>query len=773
MDLRKYKYIRNVKPRFDEGKSQFKPFTPGSTNTSSLQFNTQNGPQLPDVSQMSSALNPENLNPSNVVSGISKAGGPQAISALSQANFGQKANAALGLAGKTLGGAASKALGAVSTVMNKVPVMGAINFGKSLGNAFSTKNIISSDELSEQAGTSEGSVNGISYEKANAVDGSDEMEALKAQNKSNTIGAATSGASLGMSIGGPVGGVLGGIAGLVGGIFGGNKRKRELRRRIREAKRLNERVTSYNRSSAQSQGVERDYYAENEDNTGDILYANKGKDMNKVWTPTGYRNGHVNSMVGKGESIINFNRGTGTLVTKGKRGVDNQPSSVRPDDNNVILGNDIDWTNGVRFSDQAAPLTAQLQLLNNYTKIPKDYDKKSSLSKQTQNTQMRELNRRRQPILDALGNISARQEKQHQIENKAVLGAFDEGKDKFKNLWMPQNPLNLSLQSFNNAINSGVAPYMIMPAINTSRSNTTYNFNTGESEYTKPTSPVTSWRTDSDDSDGNESNEIIPAWQRMIPSAFGMLKSWDQFNTYDKQPLRYTNTYRSNPYARQALRGMASLRYNMYPELQAVRDAERRGAYALSNQGGLTAGQRAAARVANTIATQRNLAQTYANASDQNNKYKQNYYNALISTGQADRAARMSAAQQDYANYVAAHGAKYKGRDTAVANMIDQMNNWYANEFKYRTYRDTANIYRQELDDKRKALAAGYNSSKATNNNPTTTSTNPSTTSTNYSSLFPSMTQQSTQTFNTPFGSAPVWSNPLDWSFKNLMRYTS
>lgn len=692
MDLRKYKYIRNVKPRFDEGKSQFKPFTPGSTNPSSLQFNTQNGPQLPDVSQMSSALNPDNLG-TTAVSSLSKVGGPQAISALSQANFGQKANAALGLAGKTLGGAASKALGAVSTVMNKVPVMGAINFGKSLGNAFSTKNIISSDELSEQAGTSEGSVNGISYEKANAVDGSDEMEALKAQNKSNTLGAATSGASLGMSIGGPIGGVLGGIAGLVGGIFGGNKRKRELRRRIREAKRLNERVTSYNRSSAQSQGVERDYYAENEDNTGDILYANKGKDMNKVWAPTGYRNGHVNSMVGKGESIINFNRGTGTLVTKGKKGVDNQPSSVRPNDDNVILGNDIDWTNGMRFSDQAAPLTAQLQLLNNYTKIPKDYDKKSSLSKQTQDIQMRELNRRRQPILDALGNISARQEKQHQIENKAVLGAFDEGKD-------------------------------------------------------------------------NESNEIIPVWQRMIPSAFGMLKSWDQFDTYDKQPIRYTNTYRSNPYARQALRGMASLRYNMYPELQAVRDAERRGAYALSNQGGLTAGQRAAARVANTIATQRNLAQTYANASDQNNKYKQNYYNALISTGQADRAARMSAAQQDYANYVAAHGAKYRGRDTAVANMIDQMNNWYANEFKYRTYRDTANIYRQELDDKRKALAAGYNSSKATNNNPTTPTTN-------YSSLFPSMTQQSTQTFNTPFGSVPVWSNPLDWSFKNLMRYTS
>lgn len=765
MDLRKYKYIRNVKPRFDEGKSQFKPFTPGSTNTSSLQFNTQNGPKLPDVSQMSSALNPDNLG-TTAVSSLSKAGGPQAISALSQANFGQKANAALGVAGKALGGAASKALGAVSTVMNKVPVMGAINFGKSLGNAFSTKNIISSDELSEQAETSEGSVNGISYEKANAVDGSDEMEALKAQNKSNTLGAATSGASLGMSIGGPIGGVLGGIAGLVGGIFGGNKRKRELRRRIREAKRLNERVTSYNRSSAQSQGVERDYYAENEDNTGDILYANKGKDMNKVWTPTGYRNGHVNSMVGKGESIINFNRGTGTLVTKGKRGVDNQPSSVRPDDNNVILGNDIDWTNGVRFSDQAAPLTAQLQLLNNYTKIPKDYDKKSSLSKQTQDIQMRELNRRRQPILDALGNISARQEKQHQIENKAALGAFDDGKDKdvLQNLWIPQNPLNLSLNSFNSSIESDTAPFMIMPSTASSRS-TVSTTSQPSTTYRSPerTAPVTSWSTDSDDSDNDESNEIIPAWQRMIPSAFGMLKSWDQFNTYDKQPIRYTNTYRSNPYAQQALRGMASLRYNMYPELQAIRDAERRGAYALSNQGGLTAGQRAAARVANTIATQRNLSNVYANASAQNNKYKSAYYDALMKAGQADRTARMAAAQQDYQNYVDAHGAKYKGRDTAVANMIDQLNNAYANEFKYRTYMDTADIYRQKLTADQEAAMANYKNASARNNNPSTTITTRSTTTNPY--VNPAVTLDFSNPFNLPsFQFTP------DYSLTNWLR---
>lgn len=49
---------------------------------------------------------------------------------------------------------------------------------------------------------------------------------------------------------------------------------------------------------------------------------------NKVWTPNGYQSGPVNSLVGKGESIIDYTNGTGTLVTKGKVGVDNQPSSV-------------------------------------------------------------------------------------------------------------------------------------------------------------------------------------------------------------------------------------------------------------------------------------------------------------------------------------------------------------------------------------------------------------------------------------------------------------
>ena len=749
MDLKKYKYIKNVKPQYDAGKSSFAPFQPGSTNTSMLQFNTEIGPKAPSLNTLSSALNPASI------TNISNSGGPSPVSTLSQVGFGQKLKAGFNVANKAIG-----------QVMNKIPVMQGINFDQNLGNAFSTKNIVSTDELSQNAGSSEGTVNGVSYERMNQVDGSDEMKALKSQNKANTINTAVSGAALGSKIAGPIGGILGGIGGFIGGIFGGNRRKKELEERIREARRLNNRITSYNLSGADTKGLQQNYYKENEDNSGDIIYANRGKDMNKVWTPTGYRNGHVNSMVGKGESIVNFNRGTGTLVTKGQRGVDNQPSSVSPNDNNVILGNDIDWSNGMKFADQAAPYTAALEMLNKHAERTKDYDKKSSLSRKTMDVQQREINKRKQPILDALGNISARQQMQHQIENKQALRGFDDGKDNrlteisVTDRWRPFNWFNptLGINIDRSPINYTPKPLKYTPV--------TTDYTDVDTPTNIPVSTTTTAPSNQNNSNNNSKDrqDLIPAWQRIMPSAFGFLQSWNQYNTYDKEPIRYTNTYRSNPYASNALRGLASLRYDMYPELSAIRNAGRRGAYSVDTAGGLSGGQRVAARIANNIATQRNLSNVYANAAAQNNKYKAAYYDALMKAGQADRTARMTTAQQDYQNYVAAHGAKYKGRDTAVANMIDQLNNAYANEFKYRTYLDTADIYRQKLTADQQAAAANAKNALARNNNPSTTTTTTQSTTTN-----PYVNPAVMLDFSNPF-SLPSFQFTPDYSLTNWIR---
>lgn len=154
--------------------------------------------------------------------------------------------------------------------------------------------------------------------------------------------------------------------------------------------------------------------------------------MKKVWTPNGYQVGPTNSLVGKGESIINYSNGTGSLVTKGTKGVDNQPSSVQSNDDNVIAGNDIDWSNGMKFSDQIAPLTKKLEMYNSIENKNKFKPNLSSLSKQTKQLQDQQLKLAKQPILNAMKNITDRQEMQHNIEKEqSYEPMYSRGKSSF------------------------------------------------------------------------------------------------------------------------------------------------------------------------------------------------------------------------------------------------------------------------------------------------------------------------------------------------------
>lgn len=155
------------------------------------------------------------------------------------------------------------------------------------------------------------------------------------------------------------------------------------------------------------------------------------KGQNKVQTAEGLQNGPVNSMVGKGESILNFNQGTGNVVNKGKVGVDNQKSSVQQNDDNTILGNDIDWNTGQSFAQQALPFTARLQAMNKMEKQIGRYGNKSSLSKTTSDLNKQEINKVKQPIMNRLKELSQRQQYQHAVVNAQTQNkvGYKTGKD--------------------------------------------------------------------------------------------------------------------------------------------------------------------------------------------------------------------------------------------------------------------------------------------------------------------------------------------------------
>lgn len=394
----------------------------------------------------------------------------------------------------------------------------------------------------------------------------------------------------------------------------------------------------------------------------------------KVWTPNGYQVGPTNSMVGKGESIIDYTNGTGTLVTKGKVGVDNQPSSVRQDDRNVIAGNDIDWTNGMKFSQQIAPLTARLQMYNDIEKKANKKPSMSSLSKQTMQLQSAQLERAKAPILQAMKNITDRQEKQHQIEDYAAQFKANCGKDRFANgkgMWEGVK------DSFNNWIKSGK---------------------------------------------GKVSNAMLDTGY-MIPAVLEkqMLNHWMKEN-----PLM-PNIYAANRYGQSALQTLNRLRINPYNQLQSLNQNDRAAYYRMQQDGGYTGGQRQAGRVALALGNARNVADVLNNADLQNNKYRQDWATAALAEGNQDAARRQAANQYAWEAYNRAHGAKTKGIETHLSNLGLIGQKWLSQRIKNKQYGDILDMYQQDLDNKKDALKAIYGiggNTGTTASNPTISSTN-------------------------------------------------
>lgn len=450
---------------------------------------------------------------------------------------------------------------------------------------------------------------------------------------------------------------------------------------------------------------------------------------NKVWTPNGYQEGPTNSLVGKGESIIDYTNGTGTLVTKGKVGVDNQPSSVSANDNNVIAGNDVDWSNGMKFSDQIAPLTAKLQMYNSIEKRAGKKSELSSLSKQTMELQKNQLDRAKAPILQAMKNITDRQEKQHQIEDCAAQIKHNCGKDRFDN---------------------------------------------GKSLWNKTKQAISSW---SKSGKGKVSNLMLDAGY-----AFPALLETQMLNHWRRENPVMPNIYAANRYAPIALQTMAGNRVSANPILEKLYAQDRQAAYQLANSGGYTGGQRQANRVALALGNQRNVADALMNVQEKNAAYRNAYAEMAARLGDSDAQRLQQSNQYGWEAYNRAHGAKTKGIETHLANLGLLGQKWLSQRIKNKQYGDILDIYQQDVDNKRDAIKAlygtGANDAKGTTSESTNKSGNTyETTPINYRNIAPGWTPSQYQLFseypNVPYQDTGINRGVLDlkygdYSLKNL-----
>lgn len=200
----------------------------------------------------------------------------------------------------------------------------------------------------------------------------------------------------------------------------------------------------------------------------------------------------------------------------------------------------------------------------------------------------------------------------------------------------------------------------------------------------------------------------------LIPSGLGMLASVGQYLDASGQDLAASTTRVQNRYERDALNRLAGLRINQYPIIDNLYGTQRIADSGV-NMSGLSGYQRAKVRLANLANTQKAISDAAINIQGQNNQYASALSNMEAQLGTQAAQRDLQGRMFDMERLDKAHAARQQGKQMGIYNFLNQLQSYYANEFKRRQFNDTMDLYRQQqnLDKARfDSELARYNDSK-------------------------------------------------------------
>lgn len=479
----------------------------------------------------------------------------------------------------------------------------------------------------------------VSYERTNAVDSNAEMSNLKSSNLSNTVSMAATGAQLGNSIVPVIGGAIGGVAGAIGGLFGGAARKRKMRRLIDNKNREINASNNFNQASALTTDQQMNYYS-NYDNTENDNLFNTGK---TPFTKSG------NSLVGKGETIVDGNTGNTTEVTSGSGvGNDDVQANIAPED--AVLGNLLNPSTGNTFAEDAKPLTRMEKKLN------RNIDRNSSIiAKNTYNMVHRFTNPIKQKLVE-----------QQAAVHSNTINKYDYGKNPY------DFTTGFDINGLPNVINPGVDTTMGgMKNISFDPVNRPETFG---SRLKKTISNISN-------------SGVIPNVTNTLldvsPILYNLYKGNKQQDTITAEELNS-----NSPYDNAAIKAMLSRKYNASNELNELNGYARRSAYN-SRQLGSEAGINRYMDLANTTSMLDMMDKIYSQKQNVENQYLGDYANTLDSIGN-QYASRMSAAKN--ASYDWNQKSK-AARSNYTGTGLSQLSEWNQGRRKSRLENEWMNKY--------------------------------------------------------------------------------
>lgn len=282
MDLRQRKRINNI-PKFNTGTGSLSDSINGIggdiTGLNQYKTNITSIPTQADINNMRGP-GKINIGFGPIAGQVIKQVGPTMANAIG-GTFDQSSK---------FTDSTSKSLGQFSDLASKIPGP----YGQAIGGVFKLASNYSgmanyshsSSEMMNQAGTTESSVNGIGYTRQNVADTKAAYNDVSKTGLNNTVSSTATGATTGAAIGSIIpglgtvaGGIIGGIIGGIGSLFGARKARRRQNRIGKNAIIQTDVINSANMASADTVGLENNYYANNYNTTGGVLYANRGKDL--------------------------------------------------------------------------------------------------------------------------------------------------------------------------------------------------------------------------------------------------------------------------------------------------------------------------------------------------------------------------------------------------------------------------------------------------------------------------------------------------------------
>lgn len=198
-------------------------------------------------------------------------------------------------------------------------------------------------------------------------------------------------------------------------------------------------------------------------------------------------------------------------------------------------------------------------------------------------------------------------------------------------------------------------------------------------------------------------NARFSAWTSIFPNMVGMSTSLGQ---YIGDLLSHSPSYdipNQNPYETETLDGLSKLRVPTLPTTNALRSAEGRARSAISQSGGLGAGQKTLSYLSAYNNTQRNIADALMNIQMQNNNYLSDYYKTKLKAGDSNiqRAMQASMYKQDMRDKQIASRRQVLGQD--MSNWMGYLQNTYKQDSTRRMHNFIMDKYdQQQIIDKAK-----------------------------------------------------------------------